>query len=108
MIGYIYLAVAIAFEVGGTTCLKLSDGFANIPYAVGTLLLYSVSFFLFSKSLKMVDLSIAYATWGGLGIVITALIAYFFFHENISTLGILGIAMIVTGVVLCNFFGVHH
>ena len=50
----------------------------------------------------------AYATWGGLGIILAAAVSYFFFHENISTPGMIGIVLIVIGVVLCNFFGAGH
>ena len=54
------------------------------------------------------QLNIAYATWGGLGIVLASIIAKIFFHESISTLGLIGIVLIVVGVVLCNFFGANH
>lgn len=37
-----------------------------------------------------------------------AVIAKIFFQESISTPGLIGIAFIVVGVVLCNFFGENH
>lgn len=106
--GYLFLGAAIVFELFGTTCMKLSHGFAHVGYAAGTLICYGVCFYFFALSLKTVDLSIAYATWGGLGIVLAAAVAKFIFHESISTPGLIGIILIVVGVVLCNFFGANH
>lgn len=108
MLGYVFLGLAILLEFIGTTCMKLSDGFSNIMYSAGTLAAYGVCFFFFALALKSVDLNIAYATWGGLGIVLAAVVSYFYFHESITPVGIIGIILIVTGVVLCNFFGAAH
>ena len=105
--GYVYLTAAIILELCGTTCMKLSDGFGNKLFAAGTLTFYGGCFYFFALSLKTVQLNIAYATWAGLGIVLAATIAKIFFHESISTPGLIGIILIVVGVVLCNFFG-HH
>ena len=104
MLGYLYLGMAILLEITGTTCMKLSDGFSDIRYAAATLVAYGVCFYFFALSLKSVYLSIAYATWGGLGIVLTTIVSYFYFHESISLIGFIGIALIIIGVVLCNYF----
>ena len=105
MMGYVYLATAIVLELCGTTCMKLSDGFGNKIFAAGTLTFYGLCFYVFALSLKTVPLNIAYATWGGLGVVLAAAVAKIFFHESISTAGLIGIILIVVGVVMCKFFG---
>ena len=106
--GYIYLGAAIVLELFGTMCLKLSNGFSNMLYAMITLICYGACFYLLSMSLKTVALNIAYATWCGLGIVLAAAVSKFYFHETITTPGLIGIILIVVGVVLCNFFGANH
>lgn len=103
--GYIYLALAIVLELCGTTCMKLSNGFDHKIFAAATLTFYGFCFYFFALSLKSVQLNIAYATWGGLGVVLAAVVAKIFFQESISTSGLIGIILIVIGVVLCNFFG---
>ena len=108
MKGYLFLTLAILLEFFGTTCMKLSNGFTVLIYSVGTLVCYGVCFYFFALSLKTINLNIAYATWGGLGVVLAAAVAHFFFHEQISTLGLIGIVFVVIGVVLCNFFGAGH
>ena len=106
--GYLYLAAAIVLEFCGTTCMKLSDGFSQKIFAAGTLAFYGFCFYFFALSLKTVQLNIAYATWGGLVVVLAAAVSRFYFHESISTAGLIGIVLIVVGVVLCNFFGANH
>lgn len=108
MLGYVYLLLAIVLELVGTMCMKQSDGFSTIPYALGTLVSYGFCFYFLSLCLKTVPLNIAYATWGGLGIVLSTSVSFLIFHESVSGLGILGIALIVTGVILCNFFGTTY
>jgi len=106
--GYVYLMLAIVLELCGTTCMKLSNGFENKLFAAGTLISFGVCFYFSALSMKTIPLSIAYATWSGLGIVLAAAIAKIFFNETISTPVLIGIFFIVVGVVLCNFFGENH
>lgn len=106
--GYIYLTLAIILELCGTTCMKLANGFEHKIFAAGTLIFYGVSFYFLTLTLKTVDLHITYATWGGVGIILATAVSYFYFHESISTPGLIGIILIVVGVVLCNFFGANH
>ena len=46
-----------------------------------------------------------YATWSGVGLVVTTLISVFIFNEGINIYTILGIALIVVGVVILNLWG---
>lgn len=108
MLGYVYLGLSIVLELVGTTAMKLSNGFSHIPYTIGTLVSYGLCFFFLARCLQLVPLNIVYATWAGLGIVLSAAVAFLFFHETVSSLGLLGILLIVIGVVLCNFFGTAH
>lgn len=102
---YLFLATAIIGELAGTTLLKYSDGFTKIIPTIGSILAFVVSFFFLSKSLQNINLSVAYATWSGVGIIITTLISIFILKEGISALGIVGIVLVVIGVILLNFFG---
>ena len=88
--------------------MKLSDGFSQKFFAAATLIFYGFCFYFFALSLKSVQLNIAYATWGGFGIILATAVSCFYFHETISTSGLIGIILIVVGVVLCNFFGTNH
>ena len=99
MTHWIFLSGAITAEVLGTISLKLSNGFEHVIYVVPTLILYSLSFWLLAFALKGIELSVAYAIWGGLGIAIVALIGVAVFNESLNLVKVLCLLAIIAGVV---------
>ena len=65
---------------------------------------YLASFFFLSQALRTLPLGIAYAIWGGLGIVLTAIVSVVIFRQALDAAALLGIALIVSGVVVMNVF----
>ncbi|WP_206460632.1 DMT family transporter [Anaerovorax sp. IOR16] len=102
---YFYLFLAIVGELIGTTFLKYSEGFTKLIPSILTLLFYGFCFFFFSKSLININLSIAYATWSAVGLIVSALISVFIFKEGITIIGIIAIIIIAAGVIVLNLFG---
>lgn len=102
MKSYGILLLSIAFEVLGTSMLKLSDGFTNLLPSVVLLVSFAVSFTLMGIVLKTIPLSIAYSVWAGLGTVATGLIGVFVYGEVLSTLNSIGLVIIVLGVIVMN------
>lgn len=78
---WIYLIIAGCFEVGFTTCLKLSDNFNNWKWSVGFFICISLSFHFLNEAIKNIPLGTAYAVWTGIGAVGTAIIGIYFFKE---------------------------
>ncbi len=99
-IHYVYMAVAILLEVAANIFIKTSEGWRRkIQGALGIVCILA-SFTALSQAVKGIDLSIAYALWGGMGIVLTTAAGWVFFQQALGRTGCLGIAMIVIGVVL--------
>lgn len=101
---YLYLALAIVLEVLGSSFMKASDGFSKLLPTTITIIAYIACFFFLSQALKSIPLGIAYAIWGGLGIVLTALISVIIFKQSLDLPAIIGIILIVAGVFIMNFF----
>lgn len=101
---YLFLSLAIVLEVVGTSFMKASDGFSKLLPTAITIVAYIACFFFFSQALKSIPLGIAYAIWGGLGIVLTAIISVVVFKQSLDIPAIIGIILIVTGVIVINFF----
>ena len=101
---YLYLALAIVLEVLGSSFMKASDGFSKLLPTTITIIAYIACFFFLSQALKSIPLGIAYAIWGGLGIVLTALISVIIFKQSLDLPAIIGIILIVAGVFVMNFF----
>ena len=85
--------------------LKASDGFTRPLQTVTCVLGYVGSFYTLTHVLKYIPLSVTYATWSGVGLVVTALISVFIFSEGYNMYTILGIGLIVVGVVILNLWG---
>ena len=101
---YLYLALAIVLEVLGSSFMKASDGFSKLLPTTIPIIAYIACFFFLSQALKSIPLGIAYAIWGGLGIVLTALISVIIFKQSLDLPAIIGIILIVAGVFVMNFF----
>lgn len=96
------LAIAIALEVMGTTCMKLSQGFTRPVPSVAMFAFYGLAFACNTIAIKTLDLSITYAVWSGVGTIATAFIGMYFFKEAATALKMASISLIVVGV-----FGLH-
>lgn len=106
--GYALLAGAIACEIVATTCLKYSAGFTQLAWSVLTVVFYIACYVCLSRALLTVNLSVAYATWCAVGIVVTTIISALLFHEQLNATSIAGIALCVVGVVLLNLNTTAH
>ena len=78
---WIFLIIAGLFEVGFTTCLKLSDNFKNHYWSVGFFICITLSFLLLNKSIQQIPMGTAYAVWTGIGASGTVLVGAVFFQE---------------------------
>ncbi|MBC5637832.1 multidrug efflux SMR transporter [Ornithinibacillus sp. BX22] len=99
---WIYLSLAIIFEVSGTISMKISEGFSKVIPSTMLILFYICSLIFLTLTLKDLEVSIAYAIWSGMGIVIITVIGFVYFNENISYLKVFAIALIIIGVVTLN------
>jgi small multidrug resistance pump len=95
---WIFLACAIVFEVAGTTCMKLSQGFKNIGPSIAMFGFYAVAFGFNTMAVRKLDLSVTYAVWSGVGTAMTATIGFMYFDEPMSALRLTGIFLIIAGV----------
>ncbi len=102
---YLELAVAIACEIGASSALKATHGFTVLAPSIVTVVLYGLSFYLFSLVLDVLDLASAYATWCAAGIVATSVISAVAFGDRLTPASILGLALCVAGVIIVNLAG---
>jgi len=96
------LATAILAELGGSTCMKLSNGFSNLFASILSFVFWGISFTIFIFALKHFDLSFIYAIWAGLGVILVSTIGMTYFREPVSLMKILSIVIIAVGIVLLN------
>ena len=93
------LSLAIAFEVGGTTCMRLSEGFTRLTPSVLIFVFYATSFALNVLVIRVLGLGVVYAVWSGVGTVATSAIGYLYFKEPATAMKMASAGLIVMGVV---------
>lgn len=99
------LILAGVFEVGFTTCLRLSDGFKIWQWSVAFAVCACVSFSFLAYAQRSIPLGTAYAVWVGIGAVGTLAVGAAFFGEALTPLRIafiLGIVACVAGLKLAG------
>lgn len=81
VMGWIILIIAGLFEVGFTTCLKLSNNFTNIKWATAFFICITLSFLLLNKAIQTIPIGTAYAVWTGIGAVGTVIMGIVLYKE---------------------------
>ncbi|WP_297614909.1 multidrug efflux SMR transporter [uncultured Roseicyclus sp.] len=106
---WLYLAIAIAGEIIGTTALKASDGFTRLGPSVLVVAGYGIAFFMLAQVLRTIPLGIAYAIWSGVGVAAVTVIGWAMYGQRLDLPALLGIGLIVAGVVVLNIWsGATH
>jgi small multidrug resistance pump len=105
---WVYLILAIIFEVLGTTCMKLSEGFTKTLPSVLMFVLYGACFSVLTLALKKLDVSLAYAVWSGMGTALIATIGILWFKEPLTVWKLISLAFIIAGVIGLNLSGSAH
>jgi small multidrug resistance pump len=101
---YLYLAIAIVAEVIGTSALKAAEGFTRLLPSLVVVVGYGAAFYFLSLALKVIPVGIAYAIWSGVGVALITLIGWVVFKQRLDAPALAGLALIVAGVVVIQFF----
>jgi len=99
---YLYLVLAVVLEVSGTSCMKLSQGFARLLPSVLIFVFYGLSFTFLTLVLKKLEVSFVYAIWSGLGTAFIAAIGIVFFRESVNAMKLISLGLVIAGVVGLN------
>ena len=67
---------------------------------------YGLGFIPLIKAVEKIDLSIVYAIWSGLGIVVVSIIGFLYFKETVNFVKIVCIVLVVIGVVGLRWVGI--
>jgi small multidrug resistance pump len=101
---YLFLTLAILFEIIGTTALASSKQFTKIAPSVVMIVAYAASFYCLSLALRVIPVGVAYAIWSGVGVALIAVVGLLVFKQTPDAAAVIGIALIAAGVVVINLF----
>jgi small multidrug resistance pump len=104
LLTYLYLFVAIIFEVVATTALKQADGFTRLAPSLVTVLGYALAFYFLALTLRTMPVGIVYAIWSGAGIILITAIGWVLFRQALDLPALVGMGLILAGVLVINLF----
>ena len=104
MQSWLFLFGAIAAEVIGTTALKATHGFTRLAPSVVVVAAYALAFYLLSRTMQTIPMSISYAVWSGVGIVLITLIGYVVYRQSLDLAALIGLGLILAGVLVIHLF----
>ena len=93
-----FLIVAIFLEILANVFIKMSKGFTKKVYGFASIVSILAAFSALAQAVKGIDLSIAYAAWGGVGMLVTMLLGQIRFKQKIKLYGWAGSLLIVGGI----------
>lgn len=95
-----WLGMAIVLEIIANVFLKFSDGFHRKLYGILSLVAVLAAFSALSQAVKGIDLSVAYALWGGFGIAATLAAGWILFGQRLNHKGWIGVVLLLAGMVM--------
>ncbi|POA97781.1 ligand-binding protein SH3 [Chromobacterium sinusclupearum] len=95
----VFVLASALIEVGANLMLEKSDGFRRKLWGIGAILLVWIAFALLGQAVKGMDLAIAYALWGSIGILGTAIGGRLLYKQKLKPIGWAGIGIVAAAVV---------
>jgi quaternary ammonium compound-resistance protein SugE len=96
---WLYLAIAIVFEIAVAISASNAKGFTDLWWTVATLVTGGIATFFLSLALLTFDVGVGYALWtsiAGVGIVIVGALLL---GQQLTWKKLLGIAVVIAGVI---------
>ena len=103
--GYIYLLLTIILGIASNGFLKSTNGFTNIIPTIFCIITIIMAIFCMAKAMNVIPVGFTYATYGGLTITAVTLFGVFKYNQVPNLYGIIGIALIISGVLIVNLLG---
>lgn len=93
---------AIGAEIAAALLLRRSDGFRRPLVSLCAVLAFASAFYLVSRALVSLPMSLVYPIWAGGGTAGVAIIGILVLAERRNPAKLAGIALVVSGIILLN------
>lgn len=96
----LWLLLAVIVEIIANVLLKLSNGFEKKVYGILSLIAVLAAFSALGQAVKGIDLAVAYALWGGMGLLATITFGWILFGQRLNWIGGVGIILLLIGMTI--------
>lgn len=94
--------LAAALEVVANLRLSKSDGFRKVRFGLFSLCLVALAFTCLAYAVRGMDLAVAYAMWGGFGILGTSIGGWALLGQRLHRSAWMGMVMLISGMALLH------
>ena len=101
-ISMLAVIVAAILDVIANLLLARSEGFRRRLWGVSALVMVGLAFSALAVAVRGMDLAVAYAMWGGFGVLGTSLGGWFFFGQKLKPIAWLGIVLLASGLAVLH------
>ena len=105
---YIILIIAVILGTASNSFAKSAEGFTLLIPSVITAITIVGCMYTLSIVMKTIPVGITYASFAGLCILATSLVGVFKFNQIPNIFTIIGLALIITGVLIVNILGKNN
>ncbi|MFI9510936.1 DMT family transporter [Nocardia sp. NPDC052566] len=102
---WIYLGIAIVFEIAFALGTNATKGFTKLWPSVFTLLAAAGGIFTLSLALRTLDVGVGYTIWTGVGSIGTVILGALVYKEKITLPKLASFAAIIAGALLLRAAG---
>lgn len=97
---WIYLSIAIVFEIAFALGTNATRGFTRLWPSVFTVLAAAGGIYTLSLALRTLDVGVGYTIWTGIGAIGTVILGALIYKEKITLPKLLSFAAIIAGALL--------
>lgn len=94
--------LAAALDVSANMLLARSDSFRRRAVGILALALVGLAFYCLSLAVRHMDLAVAYAMWGGFGVLGTSLGGWILLRQKLRASAFAGIILLACGMMLLH------
>ena len=105
IIAYIILLLAVILGTAANGFAKSANGFTLLIPSIFTAITIVACMFTLSIVMKTIPVGITYASFAGLCIIATSVVGIYKFNQMPDLYTIIGLALIISGVIMVNLLG---
>ena len=103
--GYFFFFFSVILGITASGFLKTTQGFTNIYPTIVCVTSIILCLFCLAKAMMTIPVGFTYATYGGLTITAVTIIGILKYNQTPNIYAAIGIALIITGVIMVNYLG---
>ena len=102
---YLFLGIAVFLGVTSNSFAKSAEGFTLLFPSIITAITIVLCMYALSLVMKNIPMGITYASFAGLCIIATAVVGIYKFNQMPDLYTVIGLALIISGVLIVNLLG---